>query len=360
MFKFFLADLKMLTRNRQALFWSLAFPLMFTIIFGFFFGGDQTNIGSVALINQSNTQIAANLEKAMTNSGIFKIKTDQNLDTARNNLKNNNIIGIVVIPQDFGSAKPAASTKVKVIYDPANAQSNMTIINFIQKYLTQIDFKIQKVKPTFSVEEEKTNNNNLNYFDFVLIGLIGMALMNSSIQGVAISLTKYREDKILKRITTTPVKTYKFIFAEILSRLIVNIIQISLILAIGVYYFHAHIYGNILLIYLFGILGAILFQSIGFVIASLSKTTQAAEGMSVAITIPMMFLAGVFFPIDQLPNWLYSVVQFLPLAPLLKMIRQIGLETLSPFTNINNIIIVTSWIVIMLGFAIYKFRLSDE
>ena len=192
------------------------------------------------------------------------------------------------------------------------------------------------------------------------MGLIGLALMNASIQGIAITMANYREDKILKRITTTPLPSWKFVGAEVISRLTLNLLQVSLILAIGVYGFHAHIYGNLLLLYIFALLGGLLFQSIGFMVASVAKSTDAAQGMSVAITIPMMFLAGVFFPIDTLPKWLNSIVQYLPLAPLLRMIRTIGLEAGNPFTNPLNIEIVIGWIIICLLISIWKFRLADE
>jgi ABC-2 type transport system permease protein len=107
-------------------------------------------------------------------------------------------------------------------------------------------------------------------------------------------------------------------------------------------------------------LGAFLFQMIGFVVASFSKTADAAQGMATAITIPMMFLAGVFFPIDSLPKWLYTFVQYLPLAPLLRIIRVVMLENSSPFFEPKNFIILVSWIVIALSISIYKFKLSDE
>ena len=188
------------------------------------------------------------------------------------------------------------------MYDPGNTQSNIIILNFLDKYLTQANFKLQNAKPIFQIEEEKTTDRELNYFDFVLVGLIGMALMNSSVQGVSITMAKYRDDKILKRITTTPLPAWQFIISEVLARLILNI----------------------------------------------------------AITIPMMFLAGVFFPIDQLPDWLSKIVQYLPLAPFLRMLREIGLESISPLTNPINIIIVISWIAVMLVIASYRFRLTEE
>jgi ABC-2 type transport system permease protein len=360
MVKLLIANLKMMVRGRQALFWSFAFPLMFTVIFGFFFGGTTTSIGTVGLINQSNSQLATGLEQSMKDAGFFKVKNEPDLNTARDELKKNQITSIVEIPADFGAQKPTGAAQVNLIEDPQNSQANVIVASFLDKYLMAVNFQIQNAKPIYSVNVETSTDKSLTYFDFVLIGLIGLALMNSSVQGIAISMAKYREDKILKRITTTPVPSWKFISAEVLSRLVLNIFQIALILAIGVYGFHAHILGNIFLVFVFGLIGGLLFQTIGFAVASASKTTDAAQGMSVAVTIPMMFLAGVFFPTDSLPKWLFSIVQYLPLAPLLRMIRQIGLDNVSPFTNPTNIIIVAGWIVIMLGVSIWRFRLADE
>lgn len=376
-----------MVRGKQALFWSLAFPLMFTVIFGFFFGGESTNVGTVALINQSDTELAQNLEKAINDAKLFKIQKETDLNVAKDQLKKNKVTAIIEIPTDFGKIKmvkqPIASglsnsllpsnlsnqivksvyigsKEITLISDPANAQSNAIISGFLNQFVTAVNFKFQNAKPIYSVKIESSADNSLTYFDFVLVGMIGLALMNASVQGTAIPMAKYREDRILKRITTTPLPSWKFVFAEVLARLVQNIAQIGLILSVGVFFFNAHIVGNIFLLLLFALIGGLLFQAIGFAVASAAKTTDAAQGMSIAITIPMMFLAGVFFPIDQLPKWLFSIVQYLPLAPLLRMLRQIGLENLSPLTNPVNLAIVGGWIVIMLTISIWRFRLSEE
>lgn len=391
MFKLLLVNLKMMVRGRQALFWSLFFPLMFTIIFGFFFGGESTNVGTVALINQSNTNLAQDLEKAINEAKLFKIQKETDIEVAKDQLKKNKITAIIEIPKDFGKlvkvkqpsmaglsngsmpssisnimAKPvfkmvpSGPKEINLISDPANAQSNAVISGFLNQFVTSVNFKFQNAKPIYSVKIESSADKSLTYFDFVLVGMIGLALMNASVQGIAIPMAKYREDRILKRITTTPLPSWKFVFAEVLARLVQNIAQISLVLSVGIFFFNAHIVGNIFLLLFFALIGGLLFQAIGFAVASVAKTTDAAQGMSIAITIPMMFLAGVFFPIDQLPKWLFSIVQYLPLAPLLRMLRQIGLESLSPLTNPANLAIVGGWIVIMLAISIWRFRLSEE
>jgi ABC-2 type transport system permease protein len=178
--------------------------------------------------------------------------------------------------------------------------------------------------------------------------------------GMAVGISRYKEDKILKRITTTPLRTWKFLSAEVVSRLVLNIMQISLILLVGIYGFHGHIYGNFFVLLGVVLLGAILFQLIGFVMAGFAKTADAAQGMAQAVAIPMMFLGGVFFPIDALPKWLFHIVQFLPLAPLLRMIRGISIDAISPFSNPMNVAIVAGWIVLAAGIAIWKFRMNEE
>lgn len=359
MIKLFVANLKLLVRNRQSLFWSIMFPLIFTVIFGFFFGKGSINAGAVALVNQSNSQLATTIEKDMTASDLFKIQKVSDLPSARDLMKQNKVNIIVDLPANFGSMTPDDPKKINVILDPANNTSNSVVTGFLNQYLTATNFQIQKAQPIYQVATENTTSGALSYFDFVLIGLLGMALMNSSIQGLSISMARYKEDKILKRITTTPLPGWKFISAEVASRLILNFVQISLILLVGVYGFKAHVPTNLGIVFLISLFGAVLFQLIGFVIAAITKTTDAAEGAATAIAIPMMFLAGVFFPIDQLPKWLYSLVQYLPLAPLLRMLRGVALNYPTPYTT-KDILIVASWIVVMLFIAIYRFRLSEE
>jgi ABC-2 type transport system permease protein len=359
MLKLFIANLKMTTRNRQALFWSFMFPLMFTFIFGMFFG-KNTTVGTIGIVKESETEISNTFYKTLKDSGVFKIEETENIEDAKQKLKKNEISAFISIPDTFGTNLPQANNQITVYYDQGNAQVGNVVQNFADKFLSQTNMQIAGASPVFSVRVEKTSSKDLTYFDFVLAGILGLALMNSSIHGIAVGMSKYREDKILKRITTTPIKSWQFVGAEVLSRLVLNFLQIALILVIGVYAFDAHIYGNIAIIFAVSLVGALLFQLIGFVIASFSKTTSAAEGMATAITIPMMFLAGVFFPIDSLPSWLYSVVQYLPLAPLLRIIRGVTLEGTSPFSDLNYVLIVFAWIAASLAISIYRFRLSEE
>jgi len=361
MLKLFIADLKMITRNKQALVWSLVFPVIFILIFGLFFGSNNGVTGSIRIINQSDSELAINIVQAIKDSDIFPVKDEISLDKAREEIEKSQLSAVVVIPDTFAKAGPKATNQVLVYYDPANAQTSSILANLIDKILTEASFKIQGTKQMFEVDQHIIGaGQKFNYFDFVLVGILGMALMNSSILGIAIGISKYREDKILKRLISTPIKPWKFIVAEVFSRLILNILQIIIILSIGILGFKGNISGNIFVVILVAILGGILFQLIGFTIATFAKNADATQGLAQIVTIPMMFLAGTFFPIDSLPKWLANVVQYLPLAPLLRMLRNVAIDNISPFTDPINIIVILGWIVLALFISIFKFRMTEE
>lgn len=360
MYKLFIADLKMMFRNRQALFWTLLFPLVFTFIFGLFFGKSDVSAGTLALVQDSHTVLSQNIVQAIQGSGVFTITQATDLNQAKTLINTNKANVALLIPNNFGAQIKNAPTNLQIIYDPGNNTSYSVLTGLINNILTEVNLKVQGARSIYGIQASTTTTRSYTYFDFILIGLIGMALMNSSIQGVAIAMSTYREKKIFKRITSTPLSPTIFILSEVLSRLVLNFVQVSLILLVGVYGFKAHIYGNIFLVYLISLIGGLLFQAIGFAVAASSKTTQSAEGMSQAITLPMMFLAGVFFPIDQLPKIVYNIVRFLPLAPLLRILRGVAIDSVSPLQSPKDILLVLAWVVVMLWIAIRRFRLSDE
>lgn len=358
MWKLFRFNLKQIARNRQFAFWSLAFPLIFTAIFGAFFGsqtGEPT--GTIAIVEDPATRQSQAFVTALKRIPSLTVTSYDTAAEARTALDE----GVVIVVAEFDAPTMLGGpTPVTLRYDPADMQAVAPVRGVIDGLATQLTLQLTETAPLFTLTDEPTSED-FNYFNFVLLGLIGMSVMNSNIQGIAIGISRYREAQILKRITTTPLPSWKFILAEVAARLVLNLIQIALILIIGIYGFGATLAtGSIPLVVAIAILGALMFQLIGFVLTSFVSTVQAAEGMAAAITVPMMFLGGVFFPLDSLPDWFRRIVELLPLAPLLGLIRSVGLEGLSIRDDLGSLTIVLGWIVLLLVIAANRFRLGEE
>jgi ABC-2 type transport system permease protein len=114
--------------------------------------------------------------------------------------------------------------------------------------------------------------------------------------------------------------------------------------------------GNPLSIAGFVVLGALTFTSIGYVIASFARTEEAANGITSVVQFPLMFLSGIFFPLEILPQWLKTVATFLPLTYLGDALRQTMVGG-APFVPLwVDFAVLAGWLVVTLGLSARFFR----
>jgi len=85
---------------------------------------------------------------------------------------------------------------------------------------------------------------------------------------------------------------------------------------------------------------------------------RAADGMSNAIAMPMMFLSGTFFPTEGLPSALATIVKYLPMTPMLDAMRGVALEARPFWEYPSELAILGAWIVLTSIVAIKVFRFS--
>ena len=81
------------------------------------------------------------------------------------------------------------------------------------------------------------------YIDFLIPGLLGMNLMNSGMWGIGFALVDMRQRKVLKRFVGTPMRRGDFLLALMSSRLVLMVIEVGLLLAFGVLFFHMRVSG---------------------------------------------------------------------------------------------------------------------
>jgi ABC-2 type transport system permease protein len=191
-------------------------------------------------------------------------------------------------------------------------------------------------------------------------GIMAMAVMSAAIIGISSEIVKYREQKLLKRLTATPLKVRDFLMAEVFSYLILAVIQLTLIVLLAHFAYHVKFYGNIFILYGLSLIGSLIFLNIGFAIAGVARSVNAAEAMSQVIFMPMMFLSGVFFPVEALPNAVYHVVQFLPLTPLIEALRSVSIYN-APLSDITKqLLLLAGWIIVSFLIAWKSFRFDKQ
>jgi ABC-2 type transport system permease protein len=172
----------------------------------------------------------------------------------------------------------------------------------------------------------------------------------------AIPLVADRQKLILKRLQATPLRRWQLVGSNVLMRLLIAIFQTVIIVGVGSTFYHVQIAGSWLLIGGLILIGSLAFISLGYVIASIAKTEESANGMTSVVQFPLMFLSGTFFPIDSMPDALKSVARVLPLTYLGDGLRQVMVDG-TPFSPLwLCFAFLAVWLVVCFGIAARFFK----
>ncbi|HET9852857.1 MAG TPA: ABC transporter permease [Candidatus Limnocylindrales bacterium] len=357
-----LANLRSFTRDRAALFWTLAFPVVFVILFGTIFAGGSTDY-TLGWVDQDGTPPVQALHEAFTSNAPVEL-LDLSIDDARAKMLAGDLDGIIVLPKGLAEAvaagegsqtPPGPPVAITVITDPSRTSTSQAVQQIATGLVMAANLQLSGATPLLTIAPESLLTGRLNSVSFFVPSILAMALMQLGIFA-AIPLVQQREKGILKRLNTTPLPRWALVGSNVIVRLIIAAAQTVIILGIGLALLGVEITGSPLLIAGFVVLGALAFTSIGYVIASFARTEEAANGMTSVVQFPLMFLSGIFFPLEVMPEWLRGVATFLPLTYLGDALRQTMVGG-TPFAPLGvDALVLAGWLAVTLAISARYFR----
>jgi ABC-2 type transport system permease protein len=214
--------------------------------------------------------------------------------------------------------------------------------------------------PLFTIQRKSVAVHDFRYIEFLLPGVVAMAVMQMSVFSVAFVFAQYREKGVLKRILATPIRPYQFVTANIITRLTTSVAQAAILIATGMLVYHIQIAGAYWLLALCLVLGALVFLGLGFTISGLSKSVETAPVLANLIVFPMMFLGGVFFPGTSMPAWLQPIADNLPLTFFSHALRAVMNEGATLSQIQGPLIGMLVWATVLITLATLTFRIQER
>lgn len=341
--------LKIFLRDRQSIFFSLFFPIIFMTVFGFINSGDQDPI-DIGVVDQSGSATAADFVEELAGNPIFNISTGTEA-ALREALEAGDQTMVLVLPEDFSDRNPeGGTTALRLLVDAAQVQQLGLIVPVLEQALIDIEREFRDIDPMFSLAVEDVQARSQSYLDFLLPGLLAFTLMQLSIAGSGFNIVEYRRKGILKRLFVTPIKPGDFITAIVLARMAIVLIQLTVLIAFAVFILGVSIVGNFVTFYLVVILGTFIFLNLGFCLGSIAKTQQAVIAVGNIVIFPQIFLSGVFYPIESMPELIQPIAYVLPLSFVATGMRDIANEGASLFAITPSLMGIAVWFVI--GFVL--------
>jgi ABC-2 type transport system permease protein len=359
LFALTVANIKSYVRDRAALFWTLAFPLIFIFLFGFIFqeggGGGLT----LAWVDLDGSPASAQLREAFAASEANEVD-DATEEDALARMRDGDVDAVIVVPDGYGDAIAAATAgtgtapaALTVFTDPSRQNLTASVFQAVGSVLGVVNLGGRPPLVVPAVETIQTEN--LNFISYFVPSMLGLSVMQVGIFA-AIPLVADREKLILKRLAATPLRRWQLVGSNVLMRLLIALVQAVIIVGVGALFFGVRITGSIPMTIGFVVLGSVAFLALGYVVASFAMTEDSANGMTSIIQFPMMFLSGTFFPINAMPDVLQSIARIIPLTYLSDALRQVmvGGGAFAPLWVCAAVLL--GWLVVCFGIAAVKFR----
>ena len=359
LFALTLANIRSYLRDRAAVFWTIAFPLVFIVMFGLIFQGSGGARLKLGWVDSDASPAAAQLKAGFAGlDGLTLVETTR--DEAIAEMKLGDVDGIIVVPSGYGASLAAAASggtgtpvELDVFTDPSRPQLAGSIYQAVGTVLGVVNLG---GRPPLVIPSPQTvQTTNLNAISYFVPSMLGLSIMQVGIFA-AIPLVADREKLILKRLAATPLRRWQLVGSNVLMRVLIAFTQAVIIVAVGTLAFGVEITGSLLIVAGFVTLGAMAFLSLGYVIASFTKTEDAANGLTSMIQFPMMFLSGAFFQIDQMPQFLQVIARIIPLTYLADALRQVMVGG-APFAPLwVCAAVLLGWLVVCFGIAARRFE----
>ncbi len=349
--------LRAYARDRTAMFFSLVVPLMLMVIFG------SLNLGAfgrVSLAIDDQARNPASEQFAATLRGISTLtirEVDQ--ETALVQLKRTELDMLLVIPRDFAVSPSRAGQPVPTLTVYGNAARPQQVSvgqSIVNEVITRLSFAVNQAAPVVNVRQEDVAGVRLRYVDFLMPGILGVNVMQLAIFSVAFALVVDKRRGVLRRIMATPLRPWRFLVAQVLTRLVLATLQVLILIGVAVVLFGVRPVGGIPALVLVSLLGCVLFLTIGFALAGWAETENQVPAIAQLITLPQFFFSGVFFDKSAAPDVIRPLTERLPLTILNDALREISVQGATLWDVRLNLLGLLIWTLVGYLLAIRFFR----
>jgi ABC-2 type transport system permease protein len=319
----FVASVRMFVRNRAAVFFSLFLPLIIMLIFGVLNFEGTTTI-QLGVVDEAHNAASGRLLDGLEAYDYIELSSGTRAAKLAE-LEQGDLDFVLVVPDGFAPVLGGATGLVAYAStaDPAQAQVGQGLL---QQAVGQALFAPPGggapnglIPP---VSFETVESRDLGYIDFLVPGIVGMTVMQLGLFGVAFGFVQLKRTGALRRLFATPTSPAYFLSAQVASRLIIAFVQVVILFGIGIW-FGLQMFGDYASLAVVVLLGSMIFLAVGFAIAGWAKNEDQAAPVANLISLPMMFLSGVFFPRDAMPDFLAGITQYMPLTYVNEALRAV-------------------------------------
>ena len=335
-------ELLQLTRNNVMLMIAFGAPLLLTLLFGFLYIQQKVTDLPIVIFDRDQTEMSRTIIRSFADSERFQIRTSVNSFAAvEQAIKTEKAVMAVVIPPNLQrNIKAGRATEVGIISDGTNilvmntaATAANTVIQTISAKITMqimqgggvVQRKAYQAVTALSFRNRIWYNPTLSYLVFMVTGLLGVALQQVTLLGVALSFSKEREEGTWQLLRVSGLSWGEFITGKFIFYYLIFALDAILMYFMGFVWFGLPLRGDAFLIIALTALFLVVLVSLGMAISILARTTAQAIEISMVLAVPSFLISGYTWPYLSMPPVVKVLSKSMPLTYFLEAFKSIVL-----------------------------------
>jgi ABC-2 type transport system permease protein len=342
-------ELLQIRRDRRMIPVIFVAPVVMITIFGFAVNTDVSDVPTV-LVDQDRSATSRDLVSRFVRSGYFEVvgseeraeDVDRWLVTGRAQLG-------LVIGSGFGSQLASGRTAaLQLITDGTDASSASVALGYAGALAQGFGAEVQAVRlraaarglvrrpGQIDLVPRVFYNPDLKSRWFYVPAVLAMILMVMTLILSAMGVVREKEVGTMEQLIVTPIRPWQLLVGKLAPFALIGVVQVFLITAVTVFGFRVPLRGSFLLLFGLTMLFLLVTLGLGLLVSTIVSNQQQAM-MSAAFMgmLPMVYLSGLIFPIDNMPHAVQLVTYLIPLRYYAEIIRGIflrgsGIDTLWP------------------------------
>jgi drug efflux transport system permease protein len=317
----------------------LVAPVIQLIFLGYAVNMDVEKVPTV-VFNQDNSQTSREFLKKFSSTRYFEfVDMVDNYRDFQSYIDNGAASLGIVIPYDF--EKDIANNRtanLQAIFDGSDGNKASITAGYLQKIVGNYSINILKSRmaksgrfiiPIGQVTPEIRvwYNPELTTRVYMIPGIVGLLLSIITLLLTSLAIVKEREIGTLEQIVVTPIKPTQLIIGKLIPFAILGFVAVTIVLLAMTFVFGLTPRGSILFLFVTTFLYILSTLGLGLFVSTVSKTQQQAMMLAIfVVLLPMVFLSGFAFPIENMPDIIQGFTYLIPLRYYMTIIRGIILK----------------------------------
>ena len=338
-------ELISLKRHPARLVSILAFPIIMILLFGYGMGGEMTDLPIVVVSQDQGNLTDLTLDTIKSTETYHVVEVIDSLSEGKSRVDSGEVKAAIILPSDYDSdssqqkavtlyldssdqmaSQILESSTQAIFYRLSNMVASQTSVSTQNASITpSLGHSLDNFKDDISLHINRIYGN-IKYIDFLVPAILGMTIMMSCMLGMGSTIAGERETGELARLFMTPTSVSTVIGGKIAAKLLIELVRALILIFMAVILFNVSIKGGVLQTFIVLVIGALCFVGFGIMLSARTSTQEDYAQISLPFSMPMMFVSGVFYPIETMPWILQKLAYVFPLTYLNDAMRGIMLK----------------------------------